>query len=203
MSTDPTRREAEAPVHEWLVPGVAAGLLGGIALAVPLVVWDSAHAAHLALELPMAVTAWLFGLEHFSHSENHAWPIVIGLVLLAGYCAVSGLVYARLAEALGGLRRVSTAAAGGLGWGVVSFLFFWNMLLPIARDGAPFRVPGGLADLIEEPTYVAPNWVWILGFTLMGLVTGLTYAEQRLTRETASVRSEERIPMHTPSRRAA
>ena len=199
MSTD---AEA-APTREWLVPGVAAGLLGGIALAVPLVVWDGAHAAHLALELPMAVTAWLFGLQHFSHAENHAWTTVIGHVLLAGYCALSGLVYARIAEALDGLRRVGRATAAGLAWGFVSFLFFWNMLLPIARDGAPFRVPGGLADLIEEPTYVAPNWVWILGFTLMGLVTGLAYAVLRLTRETASVRSEERIPLHTPFHRAA
>jgi hypothetical protein len=33
--------------------------------------------------------------------------------------------------------------------------------------------------------FVAPNWVWILGFTLLGLATGACYRALRL-RETAT-----------------
>jgi hypothetical protein len=61
-----------------------------------------------------------------------------------------------------------TSLALGAVWSFVSFMLFWYMLLPIARDGAPFR-----ATAFGE--FVAPNWVWILGFTLSGLATGVCY----------------------------
>ncbi|HET6642955.1 MAG TPA: hypothetical protein VFG93_06740 [Gaiellaceae bacterium] len=35
-----------------------------------------------ALKLPMAATAWVFGLNHFSHVTNRPGPIVLGSVLL-------------------------------------------------------------------------------------------------------------------------
>jgi hypothetical protein len=41
-------------------------------------------------------------------------------------------------------------------------------------DGAPFR-------LVSSGTgFVAPNWVWILGYTLFGLATGAGYWLVRL-----------------------
>lgn len=175
-----TRADLEAGrPGERVAVGLASGLLGGLAMAAPLVIWDWVRTSHVALELPMAATAWLFGLDHFSHDRYLAWPIVIGIALFAGYWALSGLVYAWLAERVAGITRPLTALAAGFGWSFVSFVFFWYMLLPIARDGAPFRVPGGAATLFEEPTFVAPNWVWILGFTLMGLLTGACYAALR------------------------
>ena len=54
-------------------------------------------------------------------------------------------------------------------WSFVSFMFFWYMLLPIARDGAPFRQTAAGAAA------AAPNWVWILGFALSGLASGACY----------------------------
>jgi hypothetical protein len=43
------------------------------------------------------------------------------------------------------------------------------MLLTVARDGAPFRITNA------STLYVAPNWVWVVGFVLAGLVTGIGY----------------------------
>jgi hypothetical protein len=188
---------------EWLAVGLGSGLFGGLAMAAPLVVWDWARSSHVALELPMAATAWLFGLEHFSHESYLAWPILIGSVLFAAYWVLSGLVFTWLADRLG-VARPAASIAAGLAWGFVSFIFFWDMLLPIARDGAPFRVPGGAADLFVEPTFVAPNWVWILGFTLLGLVTGACYAALR-TSPAATAESRDRRPAATdrPLQRAA
>jgi hypothetical protein len=157
-----------------LVLGVASGLAGGIALAMPVVVWDWERLGHRALELPMAATAWLFGLTHFSHERNLWWPIVLGLMLLAAYCAVSGVLFATLADRVFKLSRPASTLAAGAGWSFVSFMFFWYMLLPIARDGVPFRAPTRGLEL-----FAAPSWVWILGFTLLGLVTAACYAALR------------------------
>jgi len=160
-----------------VVDGLVSGLAGGIALAIPLIAWDWGHNAHRALELPMAATAWLFGLQHFSHDENLWWSIVLGSALLVLYAAASGVAFAVLADRVFALESPLSSLVGGAVWGFVSFLLFWYMLLPIARDGVPFRVSP------RDPTmFVAVNWVWILGFTLFGLVTGGVYAAMRGSR---------------------
>jgi hypothetical protein len=41
-------------------------------------------------------------------------------------------------------------------------------------DGSPFRATAAFPDL-----FVAPNWVWILSFTVFGLVIGAAYAALR------------------------
>jgi hypothetical protein len=163
--------ERSEPRTRLVVDGCVAGLAGGVALAAPIVIWDWAHDGHKALELPMAATAWLFGLEHFSHDQNLWGPIVIGTVLLALAAAINGVVYAGLASRVLGLRSLVSGVLAGAAWGFVSFMFFWYMLLPIARDGAPFKATAADPDL-----FVAANWVWILGFTLFGLVTGAAFA---------------------------
>jgi hypothetical protein len=159
---------------QWLEVGCVAGVLGGIALALPLILWDWVHAGHRALELAMATTAWLFGLAHFSHSTYFIGSIVVGFVLLGVYWAVSGLVFTGLADRLLGIATIGKSLAAGAAWSFVSFIFFWNMLLPIARDGAPFR-----AASVAPGLFVAPDWVWTVAFTAFGLVTGAVYASMR------------------------
>ena len=110
----------------------------------------------------------LFGLAHFSNDQNLWWPIVLGVIILAAYWAVSGVVFTALVDRFVRVSRPAAALAAGAAWSFVSFIFFWDMLLPIARDGAPFRSASGVVG-------VAPNWVWILGFTLFGVATGVGY----------------------------
>jgi hypothetical protein len=74
---------------------------------------------------------------------------------------------AALADRVYRVRTLTGSPALGAVWSFVSFMF-WYMLLPIARDGAPFR-PTAAGD------YVAPTSVWILGFTLAGLTSGVCY----------------------------
>jgi hypothetical protein len=165
------REDGRSTLREWVAVGLGSGLLGGIALTVPVVLWDWSRAGHRAFELAMAPTAWLFGLQHFSNDRYLSWPFVIGVALLIGYSALSGLVFTGLADRVFGIRGPIASIAGGLAWAFVSFIFFWDMLLPIARDGAPFRT----GTISVAAGFVAPNWVWILGFTLFGLVTGAGY----------------------------
>lgn len=139
-------------------------------VAVPLVIYDWVKASHSALELPMAVTAWLFGLDHFARNGYHWWPIVIGALFVLAYGASEGAAFAGLADRVYRVRRMTGALALGAAWSVTGFMFFWYMLLPIARDGAPFR-----ATATAPALFVAGNWVWILAFALSGLATGIAY----------------------------
>lgn len=154
------------PVERVLPLGLVAGVLGGVALALPLLIYGWAHAGHSALELPMAATAWLFGLEHFAQNEYRFWPIVIGVALLLAYFALHGAAFAFLEERL---RTLPETVVGGLMLSFYSWLLFWYVLLPIARDGAPFR------ETATVDAFVAPNWTWILGFALFGVGTGVAY----------------------------
>lgn len=154
--------------------GLAAGLGGGLAMGAPLVVYDWAKSSHGALELPMAVTAWLFGLDHYARNGYHWWPIVIGALFLLACWGGQGLAFAGLADRVYHVRTpIGSLALGGV-WSFASFMFFWYMLLPIARDGAPFR-----ATALGAGSLVAPNWVWILGFTLLGFTTAVCYRALR------------------------
>jgi hypothetical protein len=161
-------------LREWLLVGGVSGLLGGLVMAIPLILWDWGRAAHIALELPMATTAWLFGLGHFSHMTYLLGPIVIGAAFLCAYWIASGLAFAALADRTYGIATLGKSLVAGAAWSFVNFLFFWYMLLPIARGGEPFR-----ATAAAPGEFVAPNWVWILAFTVFGLATGIFYAALR------------------------
>lgn len=154
--------------------GAACGVLGGLVMAVPLVLYGWLSAAHGALELPAAATAWLFGLEHFGQNEYRWGPIVVGTLFLALYWALHGMAFAGLADRVHRVRTAAGALALGGAWSVASFLVFWDMVLPLARDGAPFR-------LTAAGEYVAPSWVWIVAFTVFGLATALSYLALRRT----------------------
>jgi hypothetical protein len=149
--------------------GITAGIGGLLVLAAPLVIYDWAKAGHSALELPMAVSGWLFGLNHFAQNGYHWWPIVIGTAFLLAYWGALGVAFAALEDRVYRVRTLAGSLLLGGVWSFVSFMFFWYMLLPIARDGAPFR------QTAAATAFVAPNWVWILGFALSGLATAACY----------------------------
>lgn len=159
--------------------GVTAGLAGGAVAAAPLVLYDWARDGHSALELPMGVASWLFGLEHFEANGYRWWPIVIGALFLVAYWGVLGMAFAGLADRVYQVRTLAGSLALGAVWSFVSFMFSWYMLLPIARDGAPLR-----ATATATSEFVAPNWVWIVGFAASGIVSGIVY--RMLARRRAS-----------------
>src|SRR5439155_17077492 len=183
-----THRQA-ASTGRLMTVGLASGLAAGLVMAAPLVVYDWAKASHGALELPMATTAWLFGLDHYTRNSYHWWPIVIGALFLLAYWCAQGLAFAGLADRVYHVRTLTGSLTLGGVWSFASFMFFWYMLLPIARDGAPFRATAGAAG-----SFVAPNWVWILGFTLFGFTTGLCWNAIRTratTQPTAAMTGQE------------
>jgi len=113
---------------------------GGGRLVGTLVLYDWFSAGHSALELPMAATSWAFGLDHFAQN-GYLWrSIVVGALLVAGDGLVHGIVFGGLADRFLMLQTLPETIGAGIAWGFVSWLFFWDTLLPIARGGAPFRL---------------------------------------------------------------
>ena len=170
--------------------GLTAGIGGGLTVAAPLLIYDWARVSHSALELPMAVSGWLFGLNYFGQNDYRWGPIVIGALFLLAYWGAQGLAFAGLADRVYRVRTLTGSLVLGAVWSFVSFMFFWYMLLPIARDGAPFRQTAASA------ASTAPNWVWILGFALSGLATGTCYralvpASATRTEATAAAESQQ------------
>ena len=148
---------------QWFEVGCVAGVLGGIALALPLILWDWLHSAHLALELPMATTAWLFGLGHFSHDTNLIGSIVVGFVLLGVYWAVSGLVFTGLADRLLGIATIGSSLAAGAAWSFVSFIS--GTCCSRSRVTAPPSArrpsrPGCSSPRTGSGPWASPPWGW-------------------------------------------
>jgi len=158
----------------------ATGLAGILGLAIPVVLYDWVSSAHTALELPMAATAWLFGLSHFTQNGYQWSSIVVGLLLLAAYGIIGGAVFSGFADRFLRLTTAAETLGVGLAWGFVSWLFFWYTLLPIAHSGAPFLAAtssmmlGGLVVPLSAAT-VGPAWIFIAGFALLGIATAGTY----------------------------
>ena len=106
----------------------------------------------------MAVTGWLFGLDHFVQNGYHWWPIVIGALFLIAYWALQGAALAGLADRVYRIRNLAGSLALGAVWSFASFMLFWYMLLPIARDGAPFRLTATAPGLFSSPQTGSGSW---------------------------------------------
>jgi hypothetical protein len=157
------------PARSKAFIATAAGLAGGVGMALPIVIYGWLNAGHAPLELPMAATSWLFGLEHFAQNGYQWGSIVVGILVLAGYGIVHGAIFEGIANRFLGLRTLPETLGAGIAWGFVGWLLFWYTLLPIARDGAPFHMTAASA------LFVAPTWVFLVGFAILGVATALTY----------------------------
>jgi hypothetical protein len=167
----------ELPVRAKAAIGTTVGIVGGVAMALTLVVYGWASESHSALELPMAAMAWVFGTSHFTQNGYEWGPIVVGMLLLAGYAIASGAVFGGVADRFLGLRTLPETLGAGLAWGFVSWLFFWYTLLPIAHGGAPFHatLATGALALPVGVISVAPIWVFVLAFAALGVATSVSY----------------------------
>jgi hypothetical protein len=163
------------PARTRAAIGTAIGLAGGIAMAVPIVLYDLFSSSHSVWELPMAATSWVFGLSHFTQNGVQWWSVVIGTLLLAAFAIACGEIFEALADRFLRVRTTAETVGTGLAWGFVSWLFVWYTLLPIAHDGAPFYATVTSLALPLGTVSVAPIWTFVLGFALLGLATSYSY----------------------------
>ena len=136
-------------------------------MAAPLVIWDWIRTSpSRARAPPTATTSWLSAFGHFSHQTYRLWPIVVGVVFLAAYWAVSGIAFTGLADRVYHVTTLGRASSREPCGASSTSSSSGTCCADRARRFA-FRATAAAPQL-----FVAPNWVWILAFTLFGLASG-------------------------------
>jgi hypothetical protein len=147
-----------------LLVGAVGGMIAGMMMAMVEMIYGWASDAHTFWDAPMAIWAWVGGIDHFGEPANHVGPIILGLGGHMMNSVMIGIVFAALLTALrpqGTLAPVMLGIAYGLGaWAIMRYA-----ILPLN---------GGEDDLFTKDL-VSPQWVWWLAHGALGMTAGVVY----------------------------
>lgn len=150
--------------------GVAVGTAAGTAMALVVMAYGLGSASHTIWDAPMAIWAWVFGLEHFGAPGQHVWPVVLGLLAHMANSVLVGVVFT-LAAAGAARRDLGTPLVLGLLYALALWAFMRYVVLPLNE---------GEARLFTTAA-VAPAWVWWLAHAAFGVAAGLVFDAMRRT----------------------
>lgn len=158
-----------------LLVGAFGGMAAGMMMAAVEMVYGWASDAHTAWDAPMAIWAWVAGIEHFGQPANHVGPIMLGIGGHMMNSMIAGIVFVSLMRALRnppGVFMLGTAYGVGL-WALMRYV-----ILPLNQ---------GEDDLFTK-SIVSPQWVWWLAHVALGMTAGLVYLVfgRRLIAETST-----------------
>ncbi len=151
-----------------VVVGAVGGAIAGMMLAMIEMLYGWLSDSHTFWDAPMAIWAWVGGIEHFGGPGNHVGPIILGLgghmmnsmLIGIGFAGVMAVLRPR-----GDLAPVMVGVMYGLGvWIVMRYV-----LLPL-NDGE---------DILFTTSLVSPQWVWWLGHAVLGMTAGMFYVVAR------------------------
>jgi hypothetical protein len=151
-----------------VVVGVITGVVAGVILALTQMIYGWASSAHSAWDAPMAIWAWLAGLNYFGRPGDHVWPIVLGLGGHMVNSVVAGVIFVALLGALR-LRNDLWAIVLGVAYGLALWAIMRYGILPL-RDST---------KALFTTSMVSPQWVWWLAHGLFGLTAGIVYVAAR------------------------
>ncbi len=155
--------------------GAAGGMVAGMMMAMVEMIYGWASNAHTFWDAPMAIWAWVAGLNHYGEPGNHVGSIVLGLGGHMMNSMMVGVVFAAMATALLASLRRRGAGAIALGvapvmLGVAYGLGFWAVM----RYGIlPLR--GAPEKYLFTKTIVSPQWVWWLAHGVLGMTAGIVF----------------------------
>jgi hypothetical protein len=151
--------------------GAVAGLIAGLMLALTQMIYGWASSAHSAWDAPMAIWAWIAGLEHFGQPANHIGPILLGFAGHMVNSIVAGLIFVALLTALR-VRNDALTFLAAVAYGLLLFLVMRYGILPL-RDST---------KALFTTSLVSPQWVWWLAHAIFGITLGAVYVAVRRAR---------------------
>lgn len=188
MATAVSSLLKRSPARRVLAVGAIGGMIAGMMMAMVEMVYGWASDAHTFWDAPMAIWAWVAGIEHFGEPENHVSPIILGLGGHMMNSMVVGVMFAATATALVSLLRrrkdldprvldlapIMLGAGYGLGlWAIMRYA-----ILPL-NDGE---------DELFTTSLVSPAWVWWLAHAVLGMTAGIVFViAQRVLRTSSQV----------------
>lgn len=144
--------------------GAFGGMVAGMMMALVEMLYGWASDAHTFWDAPMAIWAWVAGLEHFGQPGNHVGPIILGLGGHMVNAMMVGVVFASLLTALK-LRDDLTPIMLGIGYGLGLWALMRYAILPLNQ---------GEDDLFTKEL-VSAQWVWWFAHGVLGMTAGLVY----------------------------
>lgn len=147
-----------------VVLGAVGGVLAGMMMALTEMIYGWVSEAHTAWDAPMAIWAWIAGLEHFGQPANHIGPIILGLGGHMMNSMIAGVMFIALLSALR-VRSELAAIMFGVAYGLGLWLIMRYGILPLRSS----------TKVLFATSMVSPQWVWWLAHALLGMTAGLFY----------------------------
>ena len=186
------RTIAHSAFTRILLLGALAGSLAGLMMAGVEMIYGWASPAHFLWDAPMAIWAYIGGLNHFGHPGNHIGPIVLGI---GGHMMNSIFVTIVFVALMRILKDPPAAVA--LGFGIAYGLGLWALqryvTLPISKP----------EDTLFTTARVSPQWVWWLAHLALGTGIGLGYVLLRGRLAVVAPRRVRDMPAYSVTREAA
>jgi uncharacterized membrane protein YagU involved in acid resistance len=175
-----------------LLLGVLAGSLAGLIMAGVEMIYGWASPMHSLWDAPMAIWAYVGGLNHFGHPGSHIGPIVLGI----GGHMINAIF---VAIVFVGLMRILKDPPGALALvlGIAYGLGLWALQRYVTL---PLRKP---EDTLFTTGMVSPQWVWWLAHVALGTGIGLGYVLLRGRLAVALPRRVHEMPAQPVTRKAA
>jgi hypothetical protein len=175
-----------------LLLGALAGSLAGLMMAGVEMIYGWASPMHSLWDAPMAIWAYVGGLNHFGHPGNHIGPIVLGI----GGHMINAIFVAIVFVALMGILK-DPAGAVALVLGIAYGLGLWALQRHVTL---PLRKP---EDTLFTTGMVSPQWVWWLAHLALGTGIGLGYVLLRGRLAVALPGRVREMPAQPVTRKAA
>jgi hypothetical protein len=147
-----------------VVVGALGGVLAGMVMALTVMIYGWASGAHTAWDAPMAIWAWVGGLDQFGRPADHIGAIVLGLGGHLVNSMVAGVVFVALARAVR-LRHDLVAVVLGVAYGLVLWVITRYGILPLRAS----------TKVLFTTSMVSPPWVWWLAHGLLGGTLGTVW----------------------------
>ncbi|MBD0338223.1 MAG: hypothetical protein ICV67_02945 [Thermoleophilia bacterium] len=144
--------------------GAVGGMLAGMMMAMTEMVYGWISSAHTFWDAPMAIWAWVAGLDWFGAPGDNIWSIILGMGGHMTNSMIAGVMFAAVATLLR-LRGLATLVTAGVAYGLGLWAIMRYGILPLNDPESTLFT----TDL------VSPQWVWWLAHAILGMTAGVFF----------------------------
>ena len=171
MDPRTNRERSSVDLRRVAVVGAVGGMLAGMMMAMLEMFYGWASGAHTFWDAPMAIWAWVAGLDWFGAPSDHIGSIILGLGGHMMNSMMAGVLFAAALTLLG-VRGLMSSLMLGVAYGLA--------LWAIMRYGIlPLNDPESTLFTTDK---VSPQWVWWLAHAVLGMTAGMVFYLARQAR---------------------
>ncbi|WP_034271503.1 hypothetical protein [Haloechinothrix halophila] len=146
-----------------IVIGAIGGAIAGMMLAAVEMIYGWLSDTNTFWDAPMAIWAWVAGIDNFGPPGEHVASIILGIVGHMMMSMMIGVVFAALMTYLIRTKDVISPVLIGVLYGLLVWVVMRYLILPINS---------GEAELFTTDR-VSPQWVWWLSHAVLGMTAGI------------------------------